>query len=43
MFEIDNDLENVRCVYINPNYPPFEINFEHVFGVYRVMSCMSIK
>jgi len=38
-----NDPDKVMCVSINPEYPPFEINFEHIFGVYRVMMCMSIK
>lgn len=33
----------VCCKSINPEYPPFEVNLEDVFGVYRVMLCMSIK
>lgn len=37
------DPDKVLCVSINPNYPPFEVSFEHIFGVYRVLMCMSIK
>lgn len=33
----------VRCVSINPDYPPFEVSFEYIYGVYRVLMCMSIK
>ena len=35
--------DKVLCVSINPNYPPFEISFQHIFGVYRVLMCMSVK
>lgn len=37
------DETKVTCVSINPAYPPFEVAFENIFGVYRVMMCMSIK
>lgn len=37
------DPSKVLCVSINPNYPPFEVSFEHIFGVYRVLMCMAIK
>jgi hypothetical protein len=38
------DPDKVKCVSINPDYPPFEVNLmEDVFGVYRVMMCMAVK
>ena len=37
----DNSI--VKCVSINPDYPPFEVNLHDVYGIYRVMLCMSIK
>lgn len=35
----------VRCLSINPDpmYAPFEVAWEDVFGVYRVLLCMSMK
>lgn len=33
----------VKCVSINPSYPPFEVSLKDVFGVYRVLMCMSMK
>lgn len=39
----DKDPKKVKCVSINPDYPPFEVSFEDVFGVYRVLLCMSVK
>lgn len=33
----------VVCKSINPEYPPFEVSFEDVYGVYRVLMCMSVK
>jgi phage repressor protein C with HTH and peptisase S24 domain len=33
----------VKCVSINPDYPPFEVNMEDVYGVYRVLMCMAVK
>lgn len=35
----------IRCVSINPNpvYAPFEVALADVFGMYKVMLCMSIK
>lgn len=33
----------VKCVSINPTYPPFEVNLHDVYGIYRVMLCMAIK
>lgn len=37
------DSNIVKCVSINPAYPPFEVNLHDVYGIYRVMLCMSIK
>jgi phage repressor protein C with HTH and peptisase S24 domain len=35
----------IKCLSINPDpkYAPFEVAFENIFGVYRVMMCMSVK
>lgn len=35
----------VRCVSINPDpiYAPFEVSFNDIFGIYRVLLCLSIK
>ena len=33
----------VVCKSINPDYPPFEVDMKDVFGVYRVLLCMSVK
>lgn len=33
----------VLCRSINPDYPDFEVNLRDVYGVYRVLLCMSIK
>ena len=35
----------VRCVSINPDplYAPFEVRMEDIYGVYKVLLCMSIK
>ena len=35
----------VKCMSINPDpkYAPFEIAFDDIHGVYRVMMCMSVK
>lgn len=35
--------ERVKCVSINPEYPPFEVDLSDVYGMYRVLLCMSIK
>lgn len=35
--------EKVTCVSINPDYPSFEVGFEHIRSVYRVLMCMSLK
>lgn len=41
----DGDPDKVKCVSINENHPPFEININEnrVFGVYRVLMCLSSK
>lgn len=33
----------MQCVSINPEYPPFEVHLEHVYGVYKVLMVMAIK
>lgn len=38
-----DDSGKVKCVSINPDYPPFEVAFEDIYGMYRVLLCMSIK
>lgn len=35
--------DKVLCVSINPDYPPFEVSFEHIHAFYRVMMMMSLK
>lgn len=37
------DSAKLKCVSINPEYPPFEVELGDVFGVYRVLLCMSVK
>jgi phage repressor protein C with HTH and peptisase S24 domain len=39
----DKDASKVKCVSINPDYPPFEVSLEDVYGVYRVLLSMSVK
>ena len=40
-----NKKEFVKCTSINPDpkYAPFEVSLEDVYGIYRIMMCMSIK
>lgn len=33
----------VKCVSVNPEFPPFDVSFTDIFGVYRVLMCMSLK
>ena len=33
----------VICKSINPKFPPFEVSMTDVYGVYRVLMCMSVK
>ena len=35
--------EMVLCKSINPKFPPFEVSLADVYGVYRVLMCMSVK
>lgn len=42
IFPVD-DPKKLRCVSINPEYPPFEVSLDDVLGVYRVLLSMSIK
>lgn len=35
--------EHVMCVSINPDYPPFDVSKQDVFGVYQVLMCLSRK
>lgn len=42
LYPSDNP-EKLICKSINPEYPPFEVSFEDVYGVYRVLMCMSVK
>lgn len=43
IFPSDNDESKVKCVSINPAYPPFEVYLGDVYGIYRVLLCMSVK
>lgn len=43
LMPVEGDPEKVTCVSINPEYPSFEVGFEHIRGVYRVLMCMSLK
>ena len=38
-----NKENNIKCVSINPQYPPFEINKKDIFGMYRVLMCLVMK
>ncbi len=35
----------IKCVSINsnPKYAPFEVSFEDIYGIYRVLMCMAVK
>ena len=35
--------EMLLCKSINPKFPPFEVSLSDVYGVYRVLMCMSVK
>lgn len=39
----NGDASKVKCVSINPAYPPFEVSLQDVYGIYRVMLYMAIK
>lgn len=37
------DSESVKCVSVNPAYPPFQIQTKAIFGWYRVLMNMTMK
>lgn len=39
----NGNASKVKCVSINPAYPPFEVSLQDVYGIYRVMLCMAMK
>lgn len=39
----DGDKEKVKCVSTNEDFPPFEVRFDDMYGMYRVVMCMSMK
>lgn len=38
-----DDKDVFSCLSINPEYPPFNVSLEDVYGIYRVLMCMSLK
>jgi len=38
-----DDPNILECRSINPEYPPFKVATEDIYGVYRVLMCMSLK
>ena len=43
LMPVADDPSKIRCISINPEYPPYEISLEYVRGIYRVLMCMSLK
>ncbi|MGE9516514.1 MAG: XRE family transcriptional regulator [Solitalea-like symbiont of Tyrophagus putrescentiae] len=39
----DGGKDRIKCVSINPEYPPFEVGFENIYAIYRILLCMSRK
>lgn len=39
----DNDPSKVKCVSVNPSFPPFEVSLKDVYGVYRVLMSLALK
>lgn len=37
------DDDEVLCVSVNPDYQPFYVKLSDVYGLYRVMMCMTLK
>ena len=37
------DDDEVLCVSVNPDYQPFNVKLSDVYGLYRVMMCMTLK
>lgn len=42
IFPSENE-DLLKCVSINTLYPPFEVSRSDVFGIYRVLMCLSLK
>lgn len=43
LMPVSDDPSKIRCISINPEYPPYEISLEYVRGIYRVLMCMALK
>ena len=43
LMPVSDDPSKIKCISINPEYPPYEISLEYVRGIYRVLMCMSLK
>lgn len=43
LMPVEDDASKVLCVSVNPCYPAFKVCLEHVYGIYRVLMCMSLK
>lgn len=43
LMPVPDDPSKIRCISINPEYPPYEISLEYVRGIYRVLMCMALK
>ena len=43
LMPVADDPSKIRCISINPEYPPYEISLEYVRAIYRVLMCMSLK
>lgn len=39
----DIDGNHLKCLSINTNYPPLEINNKDIYAIYRVLMCMTLK
>lgn len=38
-----SDNEHIKCVSINPDYPPFEVSFSDIHAIFRVHILLSLK
>jgi len=43
IFPVTDNPNKLKCVSINPGYPSFDVSLDDVYGVYRVLLCMSVK
>ena len=43
LMPVEGDPEKVKCVSLNPEYPAFDLGFEHIRGIYRVVMYASLK